>query len=438
MNASIRYKCSNLHGISKCSNLHGISKRGNLHVGFNCSKLHHISMRTAVLVPTAMLLASVAGAAELATPVQIHGFASQAYTLTSANNIFGTSSDDNGSFGFTELGVNASYRATSQLHLAAQLMSRRAGETDDSQVRLDYGVADYRISTDDKTDWGVRAGRIKNPIGFYNDTRDVAFTRPSIILPQSIYFDRVRDIQISSDGVQFYGQGQAPGGDFNLQLQVGDPRVGDSATEVALLGADRAGSLQGNPSYLGRLSYDWNSGRVRLAYSEYRLDLDYAAADQDPNGAGSVIFQPRIFSAQYNAERWSVTSEYARRHFEFNSLGRYVPYSTLTGQSYYVQASYMLRPQWELLAHYDVLYQNKDDKTGEQYEAITRGTRPAYSQFAKDRSLTLSWTPASAWLIRAEQHWVDGTAWLPIQDNPDPAATTRNWRLFALLVSFRF
>lgn len=438
MNAFIRYKCSNLHVICKCSNLHGICKCSNLHDVYKRNKLRSIRARVFALAPSTLLLAAVASAAEITAPAQIHGFASQAYTLTSANNMFGTSSDDNGSFGFTELGVNASYRATSQIQLAAQIMSRRAGETDDSHVRLDYGVADYRFASDDAADWGIRAGRIKNPIGFYNDTRDVAFTRPSIILPQSIYFDRVRDIQISSDGVQLYGQGQASAGDFNLQLQIGDPRVNDSATEIALLGGERAGSLQGNPSYLGRLSYDWHSGRIRLAYSEYRLDLDYAAAEQDPNGAGSVIFQPRIFSAQFNAERWSITSEYARRYFEFHSLSRYVPFSTVTGQSYYLQASYALHPQWELLARYDVLYQNKDDKTGEQYETLTRGTRPAYSQFAKDRTLTLSWTPAPAWLIRAEHHWVDGTAWLPIQDNPDPAATTRNWRLFALLVSFRF
>jgi hypothetical protein len=385
-----------------------------------------------------LLLAPATRASEIeADQVQVHGFVSQGFTWTSDNNFFGTSSE-NGSFDFTEVGLNASLRASPRLHLAAQGLARRAGETDDGHLRLDYGLADYRLGTSAAMDWGVRAGRIKNPIGFYNDTRDVAFTRPSIILPQSIYFDRVRDIQISSDGAQVYGQGQAPGGEFHVQLQVGQPRVDDVNTEIALLGGDRAGELDPNPSFLGRLGYEWNGGRVRLAYSEYLLDLDYRAGAQDPNGDGTVTFRPRILSAQYNAENWSLTGEYARRHFEFESLARYVPQRNITGESYYLQGSYALLAQWDVLARYDVLYQNKDDKDGSKFEQITGGRRPAYSQFAKDLTVTLSWTPSRAWLVRAEHHWVDGTAWLPTQDNPDPAATTRKWRLFALLASFRF
>ena len=30
---------------------------------------------------------------------------------------------------------------------------------------------------------GIRLGRMKTPLGFYNDTLDVPFTRPSILLP---------------------------------------------------------------------------------------------------------------------------------------------------------------------------------------------------------------------------------------------------------------
>lgn len=385
----------------------------------------------------ASLAVSAAQASEIAESVQIHGFATQGYTLTSRNNFFG-SSRGSGSLKFRELGINGSVRASARLHLAAQAMSRRAGGTDDGHLRLDYGLVDYRFISDVAANWGLRVGRVKNPIGFYNDTRDVAFTRPSVILPQSLYFDRVRDIQLSSDGAQLYGEGMALAGDFNLQIQFGQPRAGESNTEIALLGGDRVGSLEAKPSWLGRISYDFLRGRLRFAYSEYRLLLDYSAAAVDPNGPGAIKFRPRIFSAQYNQESWSLTAEYARRRFDFETLTKYVPFTDVTGESYYAQASYRLTPKWEVLARYDVLYQNKEDRTGETFEAITRGTRPAHSQFAKNQTITVSWTPSDAWMIRAEHHWIDGTAWLPIQDNSDSAAIARKWTLFTLLASVRF
>jgi len=377
---------------------------------------------------------TAARASTVTESVQIHGFATQGYTHTASNNFFGTSRG-NGSLQFTELGLNGSVRVSPHLHFASQVMSRRAGSTDDGHIRLDYGLADYRLDGEAAPDLGLRIGRIKNPVGFYNDTRDVAFTRPSAILPQSLYFDRVRDIQLSSDGVQFYVEGAALTGDFNLQLQFGRPRASDTGTEIALLGRDRPGSLEAQPSLLGRLSYELMGGRLRFAYSEYRLMVDYDPATSDPNGAGSMKFRPSIFSAQLNQETWSVTAEYARRRFNFDNLFR-LP--DVVGESYYAQASYRLTPKWEVMARYDILFQNKDDKTGEKFEALTGGTRPAYSQFGKDHTLSISWTPSATWLLRAEHHWIDGTAWLPIQDNSDPAAITRKWRLFALHASIRF
>lgn len=119
--------------------------------------------------------------------LQIHGFASQAYIYTSDNDVFGNS-DDNGSSGFTEIGINALLRPLPRLQFSAQGLSRRAGQGTSATPRLDFAVADYRLYSQDTNQFGIRVGRLKNPFGFYNDTRDVAFTRPSILLPQSIYF----------------------------------------------------------------------------------------------------------------------------------------------------------------------------------------------------------------------------------------------------------
>ncbi len=115
-----------------------------------------------------------------------------------------------------------------------QLLSRQAGESSKGGIRIDYGFLDYTAITSEAKEFGVRLGRIKNPFGFYNDTRDVPFTRPSILLPQSIYFDRARNLAMASDGVQFYGESRNDWGDITGQFGVVFPQVEDKNTEAAI------------------------------------------------------------------------------------------------------------------------------------------------------------------------------------------------------------
>ncbi|MEE4379791.1 MAG: hypothetical protein V2J55_20070, partial [Candidatus Competibacteraceae bacterium] len=96
--------------------------------------------------------------------IQLHGFISQGYLLTSDNNFFGHS-QDNGSFDFRELGLNGSWRVSPRLLLSLQALSRRAGETDDGDLRVDYGFVDYSFLSDADNLWGIRLGRTMNPLG---------------------------------------------------------------------------------------------------------------------------------------------------------------------------------------------------------------------------------------------------------------------------------
>ncbi len=374
-----------------------------------------------------------------AQKIQVHGFASQAYTLTNKNNFFGESTGK-GSLEATELGINTSWRALPEVQLSGQLLWRKAGNIGNEKIQLDYGFVDYRFFSNEQHHHGVRFGRIKNPLGLYNDTRDVAFIRPGVILPQSIYFERTRDLALSSDGGELYGELRFSANTLGWELMIAQPRTHDVDTEIALLGADRLGNLQGDASFIGRLIYDYYGGRVRLAISSARLNLEYQPGSGDPSGSGAIRFTPVIFSGQFNSEKWTLTSEYARRHFLFGDNIIYVPLTLkkITGQSYYLQGSYRLTDKWGLMIRYDVAYQNIDDKTGGKLEAQTAGTLPGYSQFSKDWTIGARWQPSPAWMVRAEQHWINGTAWLPFQDNPDRTKTYQHWRLFTVLVSYRF
>jgi hypothetical protein len=133
---------------------------------------------------------------------QWYGFASQAYlSSTGGNNVYSESTE--GSTEFFEVELGGRYRVNDSIHIAGQSLSRDAGATNNGSIRADYLYADLRITQLNDAAFGVRLGRVRNPFGFYNATRDVLFTRPSILLPQ-MYYDAtgVREVFFSADGLQ--------------------------------------------------------------------------------------------------------------------------------------------------------------------------------------------------------------------------------------------
>jgi len=130
---------------------------------------------------------------------QVHGLATQTAIHTTNNRFFGNT-DDNVGFEFREFGLNASWLAHADLLLSAQGLYREAGETErDERLQLDYAFADWTAFSGDNYQIHFSLGRVKNPFGLFNETRDVALTRSGIFLPQSIYPERIRKRMISGD-----------------------------------------------------------------------------------------------------------------------------------------------------------------------------------------------------------------------------------------------
>jgi hypothetical protein len=264
----------------------------------------------------------------------------------------------------------------------------------------------------------------------------VPFTRPTILLPQSIYFDRTRKLALAADGAHLYGEYRSDIGNISFQAGVVRPLVRGAETEVALLGSANPGRLVPDMLYTGRINYDLDEGRLRFALSASQLNIGYDPAAIDKLHAGHIRFTPLIFSAQYNAERWSLTSEYALRHFEYKDFGVAPLNLNFYGESYYFQGAYRFTPDWEAIVRYDVLYSNRDDRDGSKWAAATG--RPAFNRFAKDITVGLRWNITPEFMVRAEYHRVDGTGWLSTLDNPVAGDLAQHWDLFSILGSYRF
>jgi len=392
--------------------------------------------RQASLLVCSLVANGVAPAFEVGPGIQVHGFLTQGYFNTTDNRVYGDSQD--GSFDFREIGINASWRASPSVMLAGQLLSRLAGDLDDGSPTVDYALVDWSLMDTERYAFGTMFGRIKNTLGFYNDTRDVAFTRPSIVLPQQVYFDNVRNLLLSADGVKVYGRFYNDWGNVNIDAAAGKANV-DENVEISFMGMDFGGTLDSEDlAFVARAEYESPSGAWRAAISGAKAKLGFDRAPTDPVGNGRIDFLYWIASLQYNAERWSLTAEYMEEPAEFTNFGPLLDGQDSTPQGYYLQGSYLIRNDLEWIVRYTEGFFDKNDRDGTKNSAATGGLIPPYNFFRKDWLVGLRWDVTPNFMLRAEYQWTHGTWSLSRRENPNPAETVEDWEMFSLLGSYRF
>lgn len=395
-------------------------------------------MRTAplTLLVSALATASVAAESSPWDRFQIHGFASLALVTTSANNYYGQG--DTLSPDFTELGLNLSYKLDPRILLSAQVLGRRAGDMYDGSPSLDYALADLSLLSGTEVSLGLALGRIKNPLGLYNETRDVPFTRPGIFLPQTVYYDRVRNLLLSSDGALLRGAWFNPWGNLSLAVGGGQAVVDDNV-EWAYLGADLPGDIEPDGvTWIGSLWYATPDDGIKagLSGASGRLRHDLGGL-LGPDG-GEIDYLYWVASLQYNSEDLTLSAEFSRVPTEYKGLSAFLPFEDHTSEGYYLQAAYRIRPRVELMARYEEGFLDRRDRDGRKLSALTGGQLPAYALYSKIATLGVRWDPTPNVMLRAEYQHHNGTLATSIRENPDPSFLRQHWDAFALSVSVRF
>jgi len=372
--------------------------------------------------------------------IQFHGFLSQGLFSTSGNNVYGKSKDSV-SAGLTEIGLNVSYQALNNLSFSAQGLYRRAGAStgDGGEVTLDFAFVDLNLVALQQGRFGIRGGRIKNPWGLYNETRDVAFTHPTIFLPLA-YFERSRSLFLAIDGGQFYADYNSAIGDFSFKFNYGWVNTSDPELLIAITAnPDVAGRFESNPSFVSQLRYDINEGEYIFALSYAELGMSYKSnMANDPHAQLNTQIDAFMLSGQYNGERFSFSGEYGLQWNEFR--GRLIGVPELDAspisQHWYVQAGYRILDSLQATLRYDSTVQDLDDRLGKQFNAVTG--IPASFAYTQDIVVGLRWDITPAWMVRAEYHRVHGTSTISVIDNPDLMNAVDDWNIYALQAAYRF
>lgn len=382
------------------------------------------------IAPPALLLA-LAGALP-GLDVDLHGFVSQGWLRSTDNDYLARDTTD-GSFQFTEaaLAVSSDF---DRLRVSAQLLSRTltVGEPD-PRITLDYAFGDYRFAEP----IGARAGRIKQPFGLYNESRDVDLGRTFVLLPQSVYPELTREYGFAVNGGALYGHLPVPRlGSFEYSAFLGATSLDDDSTAADYYSVAQSDlrDISARSIFGGQLLWNLPVEGLRLGAS-WRAFQDVSITGVDdtvpqamPNNA-TVDFDPdwmlnHAFSLEWLHGPFTIAGEYAR--FRFHGPMRYrqpavqaAADAGLMGllreqrqdqEGWYALATWRLHPLFEAGAYYS---------HWRDLESVW--VRDGDRQYQHDAAVALRFDPLPYWTIKAELHRIWGygmVAWAePVGDD---------------------
>lgn len=368
-----------------------------------------------------------------AETVSVHGFLAQGLSQARGSNAVNDEGDL--SAALTELGINANWALSERLKLSGQVVYIDGGNRYPAGGRLDYLFLDVSVLDNFDHQLNFYLGRYKNQHWLYSSTRDVPFTRPSIILPQSIYYDAFRDIAVASDGVAIKGYIQHPAGELEYNWSLGATKI-TNAQQKILLGPLVQGKAK--QKFVHQASVFWQSLGSQATYGLSLLDSDftYNAAASDFFTDTDLTIQRFMLTWRYQAEKWELASELMQERMLIS--GFYLPEfkRDQKGLGGYLMGRYQVSAKLSALATLDYLTQNKQDKRGSMLPNIGI---PAYFGYQQSIMFGFNYAFAPNWQGQIEHHWVDGAGRLAPSLTPNVLLNNqRYWQVWALQLTYRF
>jgi hypothetical protein len=368
--------------------------------------------------------AAVLGEAGDFASVEVHAFASQGFILTLKNDYLADGTTD-GSFEFSEVGINVTKVLTDSLRLGAQLFAQDLGPSGNYSASFDWFYLDYR-----PWDWlGFRAGRLKIPYGLYNEIQDVDAARVPVLLPQSVYPLQTRHILFAQTGAELYGFLRVDAlGALDYRLFAGTIFL--DADELTPAGAAVEVDFQVPYVWGGRLLWETPLEGLRVGGSLERVRLDTTAFL--PGMAPIEIKNHSwlwVACAEYAFSELTLTAEYARWDTKQRSNAPMLspPIDNLS-ERVYAMAAYRLTPWFQPGVHYSLLFPDVEDREGK-------------ANHQHDAAATLRFDVNDYWLVKLETHYMAGVAGLvnPLRLATSNLATADEyWAAFFLKTTAHF
>jgi hypothetical protein len=385
--------------------------------------------------------------------VDIHGFASQGYIQTTRENNFPVSDSGKGSFHFNDFAINFSKEFIPGLRAGLQVLAMDRGTYGKNKVTLDWAYADYHFQ-----DWlGFRGGKVKIPLGLYNETRDNDALRTFIFLPQNEYYEYERDSIMAMTGGSIYGSLPLGGaGAVNYQLLVGIiPITSDggsaknfsafiSSVDAPLTVTDVSSTV----SVVHHLEWRTPVDGLRATFSGLHSNFSGTATgtftDPATNAKSPVTadwkydslhryifgieysYQDLVLAAEYQLDDYKIIADYhnpAIENFE----------SKQAADGWYLSATYRFNKWFELGSYYHETYADRNHRNGSTL-VQTGVVGQTWNAWQKDAALALRFDPMRNLVLKVEGHLEEGT-WLLSETT---GAERKKWYIVATKATVSF
>ena len=368
----------------------------------------------------------------LGDKIEVHGFASQGWMISTGNN-FLTNTRRGGSFELTEFAINASTNLTDDVRIGAQMYLSKAGDTGNYMPKLDWAFVDWRPK-----DWlGFRAGRIKRPGGLWNDSRDLPFGRPWVLLPQGPYALGSRTLMTHVDGGSVYGDIPLDkAGDVSYEAYLGTILEFDMDGGNAKLFNDRGIPLRHWSSCVGGGDIKWQTPLEGLLlgasamWVKFRIDHKIANSPIPMRAKSETdgLMEVYTYYARYTREKLTVSSEWQLMRVPFKGTPWLVAAlgPVVSSPSWYLSATYDLTDKVQLGASYSTLIHN------------TNVNRHAVGNHQHDWAVSIGYSITDNIVVKGELHYIRGAGMQGLFPSSNPGPLDDEWvmGLVKLIVSF--
>lgn len=380
---------------------------------------------------------SITPSAKASEKLNVSGFIGVGFAYASDNNFLGQGNQSNE---ILDAGLKAYYEINNNFSVSGQITYRRLGDLmNDSKPRIDFAAVNW--STRFVGETNISIGRVKPQLGLYNVSRDMPTSRPTIIMPQSIYSDFFRDISLSFDGARVGTNFDFIDGTVSFEAVYGDSNL-DANFNTAVVGDLSRGHWEGESA----LSLDarYVDNNITIAASFSKLHPSFEAGNNSfldftgtgliiPLSSGELSIKSYHLGIQFNTENIEYTAELLVRK---NGLGGIIPVDETTSEGYYGQIRYSFSPSIIGTFRYENYRRNKDQKKGDL--PLIPGI-PDHANTSKTSTFGLSWQLSPSWMVAADIHLVEGAGWLaPLTATTVVAYGKKHWQLMAVQAVYRF
>lgn len=355
--------------------------------------------------------------------LQIHGYATQGF-LYSAHNSWNTTDSSQGSAAWNETVLNVTAQPDPKLRIGIQARYFLLGDYGNA-ITLDWAQADYKFNEH----IGVRAGKVKTPIGLLNETQDIDPAFLWTLLPQSIYPLPSRNSTLSHYGGVAYGSvrlgetfGKLEYRAFGGQRVIGgDDGYFQSTRDAGLTvpngitGPTFGGSLH----WLAPLPGLMFGASEKSGQSSGEIDQQSLRAD-----ATTPKSRQAWYFGSYERNRIMVAGEFSRTQLQFKVQfpGAPVRYDEIDQRAFYAMASYHISDKLSGGVYYS--------------SSIDHKVPTSSARFQKDWAIAGRYDFNPFLYAKLEQHFINGTELnYSAGDNPDLQPSTP-MTLLKLGVSF--